>query len=73
MIGQGDPVALEFEESQLARRYPVVVGLAHLLEPGELPKAFDGLSILEYQEDTEAGWAGLIARRRPSAAASTYR
>ena len=46
---------------------------AFLLEPGELPKAFDGLSILEYQEDTEAGWAGLIARRRPSAAASTYR
>ena len=36
---------------------------AHLLQPGELRATFTGLDVLEEQEDGDAGWAAIVARK----------
>jgi SAM-dependent methyltransferase len=36
---------------------------AHLLRPGELRATFAGLDVLEEQEDGDAGWAAIVARK----------
>ena len=36
---------------------------AYLLHPGELRATFTGLDVLEEQEDGDAGWAAIVARK----------
>jgi tellurite methyltransferase len=43
---------------------------AHLLDPGELHRAFADLAVAEYEEDSEDGWAAIVARRRPPASSA---
>lgn len=47
-----------------ARGREHIANPAHLLQRGELPRAFASLDIIEYIEDEAAGTARILARRR---------